>query len=195
MVVMMLTAIYQSVFRPGAFCRNPKGRLLIDRYGWVFVAIRWLYYSIVFSLLRDYRGAWKPFDPPPFGLSLDAYATLQRLLAPIFGFFIMAAIAGSLVAYLGMAGKRVSFVRTFNILGVTCFLPFVVLQPLDLMVITTVGWSLIFITLLHTLVLVWEAVAATAILDNLYWIGWRDRIVGTLLIEVVWIAISAPLWR
>lgn len=191
----MLTAIYQSVFRPGAFCQNPKGRLLIAKYGWMLIAIRWLYYSIVFSLLRDYHGAWKPFAPPPFGLSLDTYAALQKSLSPVFGFLLMAAIATSLVAYLRLNGKAVSTVRVFNVLGVTFFLPFVILQPLDLIVITTAGWSLAIVPPLHTLVLVWEAVATTAILDRLYRIGTRDRIVGVALIVGVWILIAGLLWR
>jgi hypothetical protein len=191
----MLIAIYQSVFRPSAFCQNPRGRLLIDRYGWIFIAVRWLYYSIVFSLLRDYHGAWKPFYSPPFGLSIDTYATLQRLLSPVFGFLLMGAIAGSLVAYLRTSGKEVPVFRVFNILDVTFFLPFVFLQPLDLIAVTTINWSLIVIPPLHTLVLVWEAVATMLILDWLYRIGRRERIVGVVLIVGVWILIAELLWR
>ena len=191
----MLAALYQSVFRPDAFCRNPKGKLLIDRYGWIFIAIRWLYYSVVFSLFRDYHGSWKPFADPPFGLSLDKYATLQKVLSPIFGFFLMASMTGSLVAYLRMIGTEVPASRVFNVLGVTFFLPFVVLQPLDLIAITKGRCRLSVIPLLHTVVLVWEAIAAMAILDRLYRIRVRDQIAGAGLISGVWILIARALWR
>lgn len=107
----------------------------------------------------------------------------------------MAAIAGSLVAYLRLNGKKVLAVRVFNILGVTFFLPFVVLQPLDLIVITTIGWNLAIIPPLHTLVLVWEAIATMEIIDRLHRIAARDRTVGVALIVGVWILVDGLLWR
>jgi hypothetical protein len=94
-----------------------------------------------------------------------------------------------------MIGKEVPASRVFNILGVTSFLPFVVLQPLDLLAISKGRWRLSVIPLLHTVILVWEAVATMGILDRLYQIRVRDRIAGVGLISGVWILIARALWR
>ena len=191
----MLAALVQAVLRPDAFYLNPGGRSLIDRHGWILIAVRWLYWSAVFSLLRDYHGNWKPFVAPPFGLSLDRYAALQRRFSVLFGFALMAAIAGSLVAYLRLVGKAASATKVLNTLGVTFFFPSVVALFFDLMLVARGRWIVAIVAPLHTLLLVWEAAATMAVLDRVYRIRVRDRIAGIALIVGVWIAIAASLWR
>lgn len=191
----MLLAICQAVVRPRAFCQNPAGRLLADRYGWLLIAARWLYYSAVFTLFRDYHGAWAPFVAAPFGLDLDTYATLQQSLSVVFGFGLMGAIAGALVAYLRGSGKAVSVFQVFNILGVTFFLPFVILQIFDAVVLVTSGWAMALIIPLHTAALLWEAGATVQILGHLHGLRMPDKAVGAALTTGIWIAIAAPLWR
>jgi len=132
---------------------------------------------------------------PPFGLSLDTYATLQKSLSVVFGFCLMGAIAGGLVTYLRITGNVASPFKVLNILGVTFFLPFVSVQVLDLLILYTSGWVMVFIIPLHTLILLWEAGATMLILDNLYELRMVDKVIGVALIMTVWISVAALLWR
>jgi len=88
-----LQSIYQSVFFPESFAENSRALLCVLRFGWIFILTRWLYYSIVFTSLWDYHGAWKPFAGLPFGLDSRTYAALQRNLAVPFGLFVMAVMS------------------------------------------------------------------------------------------------------
>ncbi len=191
----MLAALFQAVLRPDLFYLNPRGRLLIDRHGWTLIAVRWLYWSAVFSLLRDYHGNWKPFVAPPFGLSLDSYAALQRRFSVLFGFALMAAIAGSLAVYLRLAGKAVSATKVLNVLGVTFFFPSVVALFFDLILVARGRWKVAILAPLHTLLLIWEAAATMAVLDKIYQIELRHRIADIALIMGAWIAAAVSLWR
>ena len=85
----IINAIWQSVFSPYKFLNNPKSTFIIKKYGWIFCILRWMYYSFVFFLFRDYHGIWKPFSSVPFGMSIDTYAFLQTRFSLIFGIFLV----------------------------------------------------------------------------------------------------------
>jgi len=190
----MLTALYQSVFRPRAFVNNPKGVLLVNKYGWILIIVRWFYYSIIFTF-RDYHGVWKPFVPPPFGLDLDTYSILQRTLALPFGMGLMLTISVVLHSYLKSRKEVVPFHNILNILGVTFFLPFVIIQPIDQLIIYTIGWKMIPVTILHTIIAVWESFAALCILSSIYNMDRSEIVVGIGLLIFIWIVITGIFWR
>lgn len=190
----MLTAIYQSVFKPHSLVDNQRAYDFVRRYGWVFIVVRWLYYSVLFQF-RDYHGRWSPFWPPPFGLDMAAYANLQRSLALPFGIVLMLALSIGLAAYLGIIKKKVSVATTLNILGMTFFLPFVLVQPVDQVVIALVGWKLIPVTAIHTVLVLWESWAAIEVISSVNELKVPERVVGTVILSVVWILIAGSLWR
>ncbi len=192
---MLINTIWQSVFAPKLFQKNPKGELVVNKYGWIFIGVRWLYYSILFSLFRDYSGEWKPFVPPPFNLSLETYALLQRYFSVIFGFFLMFSIAIALWTYIKIIGKDIPLFKILNILGITFFLPFIILQPIDRLVIISFGWTMPLITFLHTLFLLWEGIAAVLIIDNICKLKVSVKITSVFIITAIWIFICGIFWR
>jgi len=190
----VLRAIYQSVFKPGSFVQNPEGILIVNKYGWLFIALRWAYYSVIFSF-RDYHGAWKPFVPPPFGLDLDTYAFWQVRFSVLFGIFLMLAMSVALSIYLRLLNKKIAMVQVLNILGITFFLPFVIVQPIDLVVLLTNGWEMFPVAPIHTLILVWQSFAATSIISNMCELKRSEKVISVVLLMAVWILISGTLWR
>ncbi|MCK4560501.1 MAG: hypothetical protein KAV45_12020 [Calditrichia bacterium] len=190
----MLKALYQSVFAPDSFLKNPKGLLIVNKYGWLFIVIRWLSYSIIFSF-RDYHGNWKPFAPPPFGIDLETYAFLQTQFSLLFGIFVMGSITFVLSSYLRLIKKDISIFKIFNILGVTFFLPFVIVQPVDIFVRFTVGWISLLIIPIHTIILLWESLAATSIISNICRLKWSEKVISIMVIIILWVVICAILWR
>ena len=190
----MLKALYQSVFAPTSFIKNPKGLLIVNRYGWIFIVIRWLTYSIVFSF-RDYHGNWKPFIPPPFGIDANTYAFLQTYFSLLFGIFVMGSIALVLFGYLQLIGKGISSFKIFNILGIAFFLPFIIVQSIDVFVMLVVGWVSYLIIPIHVLVLLWESFATTVILSKICRLKLLEKVICIMIIIIVWIGICALLWR
>lgn len=189
-----IKATFQSVFSSDSFMKNPKGMLIINKYGWIFIVIRWSYYSIIFSF-RDYHGNWKPFLPPPFGINLDTYAFLQIRFSLLFGFLVMSSMALFLAGYLLLIKKDVSIFKIFNILGVTFFIPFVIVQPIDFLIIFTVGWVDYLIIPIHTIMLIWESFAAANIISNIWRLKLSEKIVSIVLIITIWLVICGILWR
>jgi len=124
----IIQAICQSVFAPAKLARNAAAYAFTTRYGWTLIIVRWLYYSIVFQF-RDYHGRWPPFSPPPFGLSIDTYARLQRSLSLPFGVALMLLLTAALVVYLRRLRRGTAFIPTLNTLGTTFFLPFLLSNP------------------------------------------------------------------
>jgi hypothetical protein len=190
----MLTAIVQSVFRPASFVQNPKGQALIHRHGWLLIVVRWLYYSILF-LFRDYHGRWAPFVPTPFGLDMDTYASLQRALALPFGLVLMLALGLSLAAYLRFIKKSVPVVTVLNILGPTFFLPFVIVQPIDQVIIVLWGWHIVPVSIAHTAVLVWESWATMEIISSMTALRGSQKVAGIAVLSAAWMLVTAPVWR
>lgn len=190
----ILEAICQSVFSPRRFAQNAAAYGLATRYGWILIAARWLYYSVAFQF-RDYQGSWKPFVAPPFGLSTETYARLQRWLAVPFGFVMMLALAACLAMYLRLLRKRPGFAAVFNIVAVTFFLPFVLLQPCDRLMIALAGWRMLPTIVLHTAVLVWESWAATEIVSAVCGLSRVQRLGGIAILCASWIAVAASVWR
>ena len=190
----MLKAAYQSVVTPQEFLKNPKGTLLLNRYGWVFIVVRWLSCSVIF-VFRDYYGSWEPFVPPPFGLSVDVYAFLQRSLALPFGVGLMVVMSLGLSGYLHLIKKSIPLVKIVNILGVTFFVPWVILQVVDVVVLYSVGWHSMVIIPAHTIVLVWESAAAAEIISRLCNLKSSEKVLSTAVIMVIWIFLCAVLWR
>lgn len=189
-----LLAIFQSVFNPRAFLENPKSSLIINRYGWVFIFIRWLSYPILFAY-RDYYGNFKPFAPPPFGMTLNTYILFQRYFSLPIGLLIMTSMALLLSRYLHIIGKEIAFRRIFNILGITFFLPFVILQPIDF-IMASMGWiSILTITPIHTLFLLWESYAAITILSLEKRLERIEQVTGVFILMITWIVIATILWR
>jgi len=189
-----IRAVSKSVFTPAALVSDKAAYAFAIRYGWTFIVARWTYYSILFQF-RDYHGRWKPFQPPPFGLTIDAYASLQRLLSLPFGLVLMLVMSSCTVAYLRRLRKAVFLTSVLNALGVTFFLPFVLLQPLDLITIAIAGWRVLPIATLHTAVLVWEAWAFTGILSAIHGLSRMERLEVGVLVTGLWIAIAAAVWR
>ena len=190
----MFRAIYQSVFKPSSLLENPKGILFVNKYGWIFIIVRWFYYSILF-LFRDYHGSWKPFIPPPFGIDLGMYVTLQRSFALPFGIFLMFAMSIALSSYLRGIQKNMPTFKVLNILGITFFLPFVIVQPIDQLLILTIGWKMVPVTLIHTVIAVWESFAATSIISSMCNLKRSEQFIGTFLLVAIWILITGALWR
>ena len=190
----VLEAIWEPVFIPSRFARNSAAFSVVIRYGWTLIVVRWLYYSIVFQF-RDYNGGWTPFVRPPFGLSIDTYARLQRWFALPFGVLLMLILATCLVLYLRSMGKQIGVRFTLNVLGATFFLPFVLLQPCDRMMIALAGWRILPVIALHTAVLVWESWAAIEILSATSRLTRVQRLGGIALLCVTWIGIVSPVWR
>ena len=135
----MLKAIYLSVFKPCSLVYNHREYSWVMRFGWILIIARWLYYSIIFQF-RDYYGRWAPFVSPPF--DIETLAFIQRALSLPFGIVLMLLLSLALGAYLRIIKKRVSVFILLNILGTTFFLPFILVQPIDLVMIAFVGWKL-----------------------------------------------------
>jgi len=108
-----------------------------------------------------------PFVSPPFGLDMNSYATLQRTLALPFGLVLMLTLSLSLVAYLCSIKKSVPVIAVLNILGATFFLPFVLVQPVDQVIIAIWGWSLVPVSIVHTSELLWESRATLEIISSM----------------------------
>jgi hypothetical protein len=189
-----LRGLVLSIFRPRSLIRHPGAYAHVTGYGWIYIVLRWLYYSIVF-LFRDYHGRWRPFAPTPFGLDLDTYARLQRILALPFGFALMLIMSLCLTAYLRARSRRVSSRYVLNILGATFFLPFVLVQPIDQLIIALWGWALVPVSIVHTAILFWESLAATLVISGQHPLSRLDKIVSVILLMGVWILITGILWR
>jgi hypothetical protein len=187
-------AIIQSVFKPHHLSQNKEGLKFITHLGWIFIVARWFYYSILFQF-RDYHGAWTPFAPPPFHLDLDSYANLQRAFSLPFGIILMLLMAFALRSYLAFRDKKASPFVLLNILGVAFFLPFVFVQPIDQLIIATIGWKLLPITILHTAILLWESWAAVEIIATIMELKVFEKLVGIFVLSATWIVITGILWR
>lgn len=189
----VIQALYQAVVTPHTVLENPKGHVLIQ-YGWLFIIVRWASYSLIF-LFRDYHGSWKPFVPPPCGLTVNTYAFLQTYFSVVFGIVLMGLMSVALSSCLRLIGKKISTVRILNILGVTFFLPWVILQGVDFLVLYTIGWVSSVIIPLHTAVLLWESGAAVEIMSETCTLTWLEKILSIAVLTVVWILLCAALWR
>ncbi|MFW9853506.1 MAG: hypothetical protein ACFFFG_00500 [Candidatus Thorarchaeota archaeon] len=190
-----LNAVWQSVFRPKKFFSNRQSSLIQEKYGWMFILVRWAYYSVIFMFFRDYKGLWRPFQPIPLGFSLDTYAFLQPRVSIFFGIFLMTSIAICLWLYLNRRKKGIQLFRIINTLGVTFFLPFVLVQPIDFFLLSTIGWNIVIIAPLHTFVLIWETQASIILLDHIRELTSSEKVMGGLIIAAVWIFITALFWR
>ncbi|KYK34186.1 MAG: hypothetical protein AYK19_02790 [Theionarchaea archaeon DG-70-1] len=189
----MLRALCQSVVTPRSFLENPEGYRIVQ-YGWLFIIARWLANSFIFSF-RDYYGFWKPFAPPPFGLNVDTYAFVQKYFSVVFGVGLMVAISVGLSGYLRMIEKGVPVVDILNILGITFFLPWVVVQVIDFAVVYTVGWVGIVVIPVHAGILVWESAAATEVISGTCNLKLIEKVISTAVIMVIWILLCTVLWR
>jgi len=144
---------------------------------------------------RDYHGRWPPFSPPPFGLSIDTYARLQRSLSLPFGVALMLLLTAALVVYLRRLRRGTAFIPTLNTLGTTFFLPFLLVQPIDQLIIALVGWRRLPVAELHTAVLAWESWAAARIVSVVHGLSWIQCLGGVVLLCGIWIVIAGVGWR
>lgn len=190
----MFKAIAQSVFRPHHLGDKSGDLVFIIRYGWIFILVRWFYYSILFQF-RDYHGTWEPFIPPPFNLDLDTYADLQRALSLPFGVILMFILALALYTYLSVINKKIALFTLGNILGVSFFLPFLLVQPIDQWIIVLTGWKLIPVTTIHTAVLLWESWASVEILSIIVELKYSEKLISIIILSGVWMLITGMLWR
>ena len=187
-------AIVRSAFRPSTLPGDQKAFAFVVRYGWILVPIRWGYYALIFAF-RDYEGKWVPFVPPPFGLDVATYGKLQSALALPFGVFLMVVMAGVLAMYLRLRGKRIEVRKVVNILGAAFFLPFVIVQPMDQIIVHTIGWKLVPVSLVHTLVLFWESLAATLTITAINQLKTIEKVTSVLILMATWMLVTAPVWR
>ena len=182
------------MFHPSVLSKDEKAFAIITRYGWILILIRWSYYSLIFAF-RDYEGMWTPFAMPPFGLNLVLYGKLQSALALPFGVFLMAAMAGALAFFLRTRGKRMDVRSIVNILGSAFFMPFVFVQPIDQLIIYTIGWKLLPVSIIHTLVLMWESLAAITAISAINRLKMVEKLTGVLIIMATWMLVTGPVWR
>jgi hypothetical protein len=63
---------------------------------------------------------------------------------------LMLTLCLSLAAYLRLIQKTVPLITVLNLLGPTFFLPFVVVQPVDQVIIAAWGWALVPASIAHT---------------------------------------------
>lgn len=147
------------------------------------------------GLGKDYHGIWAPFAPLPFGLGIDAYAVLQSAFSLPFGLFVMGSLALALVASLRLLGKRVRLAAIFSILGATFFLPFVLVQPVDQLILALVGWQLVPVTVVHTAILFWESWTGMEVISATASLRPAQRLGGMAVLAATWIAITGVLWR
>jgi hypothetical protein len=173
---------------------NKDGLRFIIQFGWIFIIVRWFYYSILFQF-RDYHGKWKPFIHPPFNLDLDNYAKLQRAFSLPFGLILMLILALTLYIYLEFINKKITPFVLINILGVTFFLPFLLVQPIDQLIIILVGWKLIPVTIIHTAVLLWESWASVEIISSIIELKVSEKLISITVLTIAWILITGVLWR
>jgi hypothetical protein len=193
--MILIKAIFLSVFSPKGTPKDIIEKQIV-KYGSLFILIRWAYYSIVLSIFRDYNNDWSPFIKPPFGLSIDTYAFWQSKLAIFFGFFLMAMIAGGLFVLFRRRNKlSLSFIKIMNLLGFTYFIPFVILQPVDKLIINIFGWTPFIIIPLHTIVLIWEAKVTVILIDKIYPIKLFEKYIGVFLQITIWIMLCTIFWR
>jgi hypothetical protein len=107
----------------------------------------------------------------------------------------MYSISIGLSGYLQVIKKSIPPVKILNILGVTFFLPWIIVQVIDVIIITTTGWVESIVIPVHTLVLVWEGWAATEIISGMCNLKSSEKVLSIAVIMVVWILICAVLWR
>jgi hypothetical protein len=191
----IIRTIYFSVFNPSIFSRDIEYKRSNLNLGWILILIRWGYYSILFSFFRDYSGSWKPFVRPPFGLSIKQYSSYQCRFSIFFGLFLMLSIAFVIWSYFKLLRIKVDYFNIFNVLGYTFFLPFVILQPIDLILFNTIGWDLLAFTTTHTIFLIWESVTAVIIISKLVELRLSNKLIANCLIILTWIIICALVWR
>jgi len=152
--MVVLKVLYQAVTTPHTVAETTEAIEKITKYGWLFTVVRWLSYSVIFSF-RDYHGALRPFFPPPFGLDVDTYAVLQKYFSLGVGLVLMGLISVGLSSYIQSVKKEkcLSKTKIFNILGVTFFISWILVQVIDFLVIVTVGWVYTVIISVHVSVL------------------------------------------
>ena len=193
--MILLRVLFLSVFKPKAIPRDTIEKYIF-RYGFIFILIRWLYYSLVFSLFRDYKNDWSPFLNPPFGLTIETYAFWQSKLAVLFGFLLMMLIAGCLSVYIKLKNKQsISSIKILNILGFAYFVPFIILQPLDSLTIAFFGWNPLIIVPLHTAFLMWEAIVSIILINRVVPFNKIDGFICVCIQLLIWISLCAILWR
>ena len=191
----IIRAIYHSVFNPAIFIKDIEYKRSILNLGWILILVRWGYYSILFSFFRDYNDSWRPFVKPPFGLSIVKYSFFQIRFSIFFGLLLMLSIAFVIWLYFKISRIKVNYFNIFNVLGYTFFLPFAILQLIDLVLFHTIGWDLIAFSTTHTIFLIWESITAVIIVSKLTELRINDKIIANCLIIITWILICALVWR
>jgi len=191
----LIETLFLSVFNPEKITQKIMEEQII-KFGFILIFIRWTYYSVLFSIFRDYQNKWAPFFKPPFGLTVDSYAFWQIRLAIFFGLFLMSMIACGLFVLFRIRDRlSISFFEILNILGFAYFIPFVIIQPLDLMTMGIFGWNPLVIIPLHTVVLIWEAVVTVILIDKIYPVKWIDKWIGVFVQITIWILLCTLFWR
>jgi hypothetical protein len=190
----MYISLIQSVISPRKLLNNQEGINFILHFGWIFIIIRWLYYSIIF-IFRNYHGSWAPFTSIPFNIDVDIYAQIQRIFALPYGIIIFTIFAATLYLYLIILKRKIDYISIVNILGVTFFIPFVIVQPIDQIVIHTIGWKIIPVTIIHSIILLWESWATIEVINLISRINYYEKIVGILILTITWIILVGPFWR
>jgi hypothetical protein len=175
----------QAVFLPNQFVNDLKSETIINKYGWTFIVVRWTYYAVIFILVRDYYGSWAPFSPMPLNMSVGTYAFFQPRISIIFGFFLMLCITLYLWGYYNFRNIPMPMFQILNILGITFFLPFVLIQPVDILCINTIGWNMAIIIPLHTIILLWEAIVSVIIIDDIHFLSSSEKLISISVMILV----------
>lgn len=97
--------------------------------------------------------------------------------------------------YLRAKGQAVPAWRILDAIGVAFFVPWLIVLPVDLLVIHTVGWRMAVVIPIHTLFLAWESWAAVELVGGRARLKTADRVILPFLLMLVWIALCAVWWR
>jgi hypothetical protein len=97
--------------------------------------------------------------------------------------------------YFKILQRKIDLLKVFNVLGYTFFLPFVILQIIDLVFFQVTGWDLLTFSITHTLFLIWEAAVTIVIISKLIKLNTLNIVISNGLIIITWILICALLWR
>jgi hypothetical protein len=91
--------------------------------------------------------------------------------------------------------KKITLLEIINVLGIAFFLPFLLIQPVDQLIIIVIGWKLIPVTIIHTVILLWEVWASVEIISSIMQLKVLEKLLSITILSIVWILITGMLWR
>ena len=113
-----------------------------------------------------------------------------------FGLVLILTLSLSLAACLRVIQKNVPDATVLNISGPTFSLPFVMVQPVDQLIIAVWARALVPVSIAHTcLVLLWDNWATLQIHSSLKTLRVSQTVVGIVVLSTAWMLVTGPVWR